>query len=210
MALKQVRVVVAGGRRLFRETIIAVLERQAGIAVAAEIPETTAAAEAVVRLRPDCVALVVSALEAEGLDAALGVARLRDTAPVLVIDADPDPPREARALDGGALGYLSGDRSLDDLVQAVRRVASGKRFPTAPGPGGPVVEDGPGGIMTPREREIAVLLADGYSTKEAAAALGIGIRTAESHRAAILHKLGARNVADVVKYCIRNRLIDVD
>lgn len=67
----------------------------------------------------------------------------------------------------------------------------------------------PGGIMTPREREIAVLLADGYSTKEAAAVLDISARTAEAHRAAIMRKLDARNVADIVKYCIRNRLIDL-
>jgi DNA-binding CsgD family transcriptional regulator len=63
--------------------------------------------------------------------------------------------------------------------------------------------------VTPRERQLACLLADGYSTKEAAAVLNISVKTAETHRASILRKLGARNVADIVKYCIRNQLIDL-
>ena len=67
----------------------------------------------------------------------------------------------------------------------------------------------PGGRMTQRERELAILLADGYSTKEAAAVLNISAKTAETHRASIMRKLGARNVADVVKYCIRNHLVEL-
>ena len=66
----------------------------------------------------------------------------------------------------------------------------------------------PGGIMTQRERELAKLLADGYSTKEAADILSISPKTAETHRSAIMKKLNARNVTDIVKYCIRNHLIE--
>ena len=62
--------------------------------------------------------------------------------------------------------------------------------------------------MTPRERELARLLADGYSTKEAAEVLNISPKTAETHRASIMKKLNARNVTDIVKYCIRNHIIE--
>ncbi|HNX18935.1 MAG TPA: helix-turn-helix transcriptional regulator, partial [Acidobacteriota bacterium] len=57
------------------------------------------------------------------------------------------------------------------------------------------------------ERELAMLIADGYSSKEAASVLNISVKTADTHRASLMRKLGARNVADVVKYCIRNELI---
>ena len=67
----------------------------------------------------------------------------------------------------------------------------------------------PGGLVTPRERQLACLLSDGYSTKEAAAVLNISVKTAETHRASIMRKLDAKNVADIVKYCIRNGLIDL-
>jgi len=67
----------------------------------------------------------------------------------------------------------------------------------------------PGGVMTQRERELARLISDGYSTKEAAEVLNISPKTAETHRAAIMKKLDARNVADIVKYCIRNQIIEI-
>ena len=66
----------------------------------------------------------------------------------------------------------------------------------------------PGGVMTQRERELARLLADGYSTKEAAELLNISPKTAETHRASVMKKLGAKNVTDIVKYCIRNHLLE--
>jgi DNA-binding CsgD family transcriptional regulator len=66
----------------------------------------------------------------------------------------------------------------------------------------------PGGRVTQREREIARLLADGYSTKEAADVLNISVKTAEAHRASIMKKLNAKNVTDIVKYCIRNQIIE--
>ena len=61
--------------------------------------------------------------------------------------------------------------------------------------------------LTPREREIVQLIAEGRSSKEIATALGISVKTAETHRASLMRKLGARNLADVVKYCIRNHLV---
>jgi DNA-binding NarL/FixJ family response regulator len=98
------------------------------------------------------------------------------------------------AIRAASLGdyYLTGETGKDLIAEYVKPLVRLQK---------------PGGLITPREREIACLLADGYSTKEAAAVLNISVKTAETHRASLMRKLGARNLADVVKYCIRNQLI---
>jgi len=136
---------------------------------------------------------------------------------VVVLTAHHNEAYQRRAFETGARGYLAASCSLEDLASAIRHAARGDYF-VAGAAGRDLVEAyvrpglrrrRPGGVITPRERELAVLLADGYSTKEAAAVLDISPKTAETHRASLMKKLGARNVTDVVRYCIRSNLVDV-
>jgi DNA-binding NarL/FixJ family response regulator len=124
--------------------------------------------------------------------------------------------RESFAVGGRA--YLLQNCDFKELIFAIRKVADGDYYLT--GPAGhdmvmgyinpPAVENGlTSGPLTRRERELCRLLADGYSTKEAADRLSISAKTADVHRASIMKKLRAKNVTDIVKYCIRNKIIEL-
>jgi len=123
---------------------------------------------------------------------------------------------QRQAFEAGARAWVLKKAPFSRLLEGVRAAARGDWYISTAGSSDAVAEyvasllahGRPGGVMTRREREIAVLLADGYSTKEAAAVLGISPKTAETHRASIMRKIGARNVTDIVRYCIRNRLIE--
>ncbi len=124
--------------------------------------------------------------------------------------------REAFALGGRA--YLLQNCDFREIVFAIKKASSGDFYLTGPA-GREMVDE----YLNPstnesgeerskisrREKELAVLLTDGYSTKEAAGYLNISIKTAENHRAAIMKKIRAKNVTDIVKYCIRNNLIKI-
>ena len=120
------------------------------------------------------------------------------------------------AFEAGAKAFLLKSCDFKELSFAVTKVAKGDYYLTGPAGNEMVTEyvknavdsQNPGGVMTQRERELARLLADGYSTKEAAELLNISPKTAETHRASVMKKLGAKNVTDIVKYCIRNHLLE--
>ena len=114
----------------------------------------------------------------------------------------------------GKSWYLLKSRAADELIEAIREVSQGNTY-LSPSVSRTVVSAYLGQVVVPddplssRERQVVQLIAEGKTTKEAAVQLGISVKTAETHRASLMRKLGARNVADVVKYCIRNHLIEM-
>ena len=153
-----------------------------------------------------------------GLEASRQVRRLRPATEIIILTYHDLADTRRRAYEIRIHGYLLKDCSLQH-VQAAIQAASQGEFYLAGRSGEEMVAEyvrplvgrqGPGGLITPRERELACLLADGYSSKEAASVLSISVNTVETHRASLMKKLGARNVVDIVKYCVRNRLIELD
>jgi two-component system, NarL family, response regulator NreC len=211
-----IRVVLADEHRLFRQGVSALLQGAAGISVVAEATDGPSALERVLVLTPEVAVLSVSLPALDGLETTRRIVSAPSSTQVVLLADRRQDTEPRRAFEAGATGYLTRQASFEDLVRTVRKVARGDLVLVGAGGDEPGREEldsvlsrrRAGGAMTARERQVAVLLADGYSTREAAAALGISVRTAETHRASILHKLAARNVADIVKYCIRNRLID--
>ena len=203
----EIKVLIAEYHRLVREGLVALFSRSDGFVVVGEADDGQMAIERVMRLRPDVAILDISLPTVDGIEATRRITQTTVPTRVVMLTAG-DEGSEDEARKAGAYGFVGKDlTSFEDLAEVVRRAA--RRDPPGALPAGTDADQPVGGIITPREREIAVLLADGYSTKEAAGVLGISVRTAETHRAAVMRKLGARNVADVVKYCIRNHLIDV-
>jgi DNA-binding NarL/FixJ family response regulator len=208
MAEKRVRVLVADDHRLFRQGIVALLERNGQVEVAGEASNGTEAVERVLVLKPDVILLDIVMPGMDGIEAARRIGQSPSQTQIVFLTDHHNEAYLRQAFDAGGRAYLHKDCSLDDVIKAIHHAARGQDL-VVDYVNAVVKRQKPGGIMTRREREIAVLLADGYSTKEAAAVLDISARTAEAHRASILRKLDARNVADIVKYCIRNHLIDL-
>ncbi len=212
-----ISVLVADDHQLFRKGLIALLEPYPMVKIAGEAANGKEAVEGVLVTGPDVLLLDIVMPAMDGIEVARRIGNSSSKTQIVFLTDHHNEAYLRQAFEVGGRAYLHKDCSVDDLLKAIRHAVRGDYYLAGPQGEDLVVEyvnavvkrQKPGGIMTPREREIAVLLADGYSTKEAAAVLDISARTAEAHRAAIMRKLDARNVADIVKYCIRNRLIDL-
>lgn len=153
----------------------------------------------------------------DGIAALQRIKMLKPTVEVVMLTMYQNESYQREAFAAGARGYLLKDCGFDEVVLAIKYAARGDYYICGPLGKDLVAEyvqpllnsQKSGGVMTQRERELARLISDGYSTKEAAEILNISPKTAETHRSTIMKKLGARNVADIVKYCIRNQIIEI-
>ncbi len=211
------KLLLVDDHQLFREALGVLLGQQADFEVVGEARNSREAMEQVPLLLPDVVLLDIVMPGTNGIEAARWIRKRHPRTEIVIVSGHHNETFLREAFEAGARGYLLKECSAEDLFVAIRHAARGDYF-LAGVAGRELVEEyvrpavsrqKPGGHMTPRERELAILLADGYSTKEAASVLNISAKTAETHRASIMKKLGARNVADVVKYCIRNRLVEL-
>src|SRR5438876_1095744 len=116
-----------------------------------------------------------------------------------------------QSLQGGVQGYVLKKQAVMDLVEAIQEVCRGNLY-LSPGVSATVVEayrskKGPGDLLSPREREVLQLVAEGKTTKEIASLLGVSVKTAESHRTRVMQKLDIHETASLVRYAIRRGLI---
>ena len=211
-----IKLLLAVETELLRGGLVAQFETQPDIEVVGQVGDGLQAVEKTAVLNPD---VVVSEVLLPVLDGISACRRIRSRHPrteVLFLTTLQNEQQMREAFESGARGYLLRSCSFEELVYAVKKAARGDYYLSGPAGQEMVAEyvkpllqaQKPGGIMTQRERELAKLLADGYSTKEAAYILSISPKTAETHRASIMKKLNAKNVTDIVKYCIRNHLIE--
>jgi len=214
--MQMINVVVADDQTLFRKGLIALLSAESDISVVGEAANGVEAVDRCLELSPTLVIMNVMMPIMDGITAAKRIKATDLRTELLFISSTHHEEHVKKCFECGGRGYLLKDCQLRDLLHAVRKAAIGDYYIS--GAIGPEMVDAyvnshlishhPGSQMTPREREIARLLADGYSTKEAASALNISPKTAETHRATIMKKLNAKNVTDIVKYCIRNHIIE--
>jgi DNA-binding NarL/FixJ family response regulator len=209
--MKPVRILIADDHEVVRQGVRAVLERQAGWSVCGEASGGREAVAKAIDLRPDIVVLDVSMPELNGLEATRQIRRAVP-AKVLVLSVHESEQVVTDVLDAGAHGYVLKADAGRIPVDAVRALLDGEEFFTqrvhgmtdrratgdrrAPGP------------LTPREREVLQLLGEGKSNKELAVLLGMTTKTAETHRAHIMAKLGLHSMSDLVRYAIRNGIIE--
>jgi DNA-binding NarL/FixJ family response regulator len=216
MTAATIKLLIIEPQKLLREGLVALFAEQPGIAVLGNGENGLEAIEMATTLQPNVVILGMNMPVMDGLTAAVRLRKLDVPPEIVILAGDHHEIRMKEAFESGARAYLLKDCEFEELEFAVRKAAEGEYY--VAGQAGkdlvnefikPVLsKQKPGGIMTQRERELARLLADGYSTKEAAQVLNISTKTAESHRTSIMKKLGARNVTDIVKYCIRNHIIE--
>ena len=215
MKLTPLRIVVVDDHAVVRRGVRALLESRTDWEVVAEATTGREALDAVKRHRPEIVVMDISLPELNGLEATRQIVQESRQTEVLVLTMHHSEELAREVLKAGARGYVLKSDADESLITAVDALRQHKPFLTSG-----VTEFMLDGFLrdmsapdlstkdsvTPREREIIQLLTEGLSNKEAAARLGISVKTIEAHRANIMRKLRLRSVTDLVRYAIRNKI----
>lgn len=216
--MKKLRILIADDHELVRRGIRGILQAQRGWSVVGEAVNGREAVEKTRKLKPDIAILDISMPELDGLQATGQIQEVSPGTKVVILTMHESDQMVRRVMSAGARGYALKSDLAGCLVRAVKNVAEGKRFLT-PKVSEVVLEgflrigDQPQqgersqNRPTPREAEIIQLLAEGKANKEIASALGITVRTVETHRAKIMLKLGLHSLTDLIHYAIRHKMV---
>ena len=211
------RIVIVDDHAVVRRGVRALLESQPGWEVAAEATTGREAVALAKQLQPDIVVLDLSLPELNGLEATRQILRESPRTEVLVLTMHHSEELARNVLQVGARGYVLKSDADENLIAAVDSLRQHKPFLTSTVTEfvlddylrrTDVEERVPRAIVTVRERELLQLLAEGKSNKEAASALGVSVKTIEAHRANLMRKLHLRSVSDLVRYAIRNNIVE--
>jgi DNA-binding NarL/FixJ family response regulator len=217
--VKRTRIVLADDHALVRQGIRSLLSSIADFEVVGEAADGREALRLMRALAPDVALLDISMPELNGLDAAARALREQPRLKVIVLSMHAAELFVIEALRAGVSGYLLKHADLSELERAIRAVARGERY-LAPAVSGPVIErllrtgddeqDGKGDALSPRQREVLQLIAEGKSTREIAERLNLSPKTVETHRAQLMQRLAIFDIAGLTRYALRIGLIDAD
>jgi len=205
------RILLADDHSMVRAGLRALLEELPGIEVVGEVADGPEALRLIGELKPDVVFLDISMPGLNGLEVAARVARDHSHTRVIILSMHADDEYVRRALHAGAAGYLLKTSDRSELELAVRAVARGDSWLTPPvsrrvvalALGNPPAETQPLEVLTPRQREVLQLIAEGFSNKQIAQKLSVGVKTVESHRTELMERLDIHGIAGLVRYAIR-------
>jgi len=218
--MENLRLLVADDHEIVRRGLRSIIEEQPGWEIAGEATNGREAVEKAKRLRPDVTVLDLGMPNLSGLEATRQLLRENQHAKVLILTPHESDSFVRQAFEAGARGCVAKDRASSELVAAVNAVGRNKPYYTSPSANASVdnsmqrtVEKGGtapqgNGRLTPRQREVTKLLAEGKSSKSVAVVLGISTKTAETHRANIMRRLEYHSVSELVRYAVRNKLIE--
>jgi DNA-binding NarL/FixJ family response regulator len=214
--MTKIRICVCDTHALFREGVKTVLRADPRIEIAGEAADGKDALELINRVEPD-IALVAIALPVlRGFEITQRITRDQGKTKVIILTIYEDEDMVARCLDAGAAGYVLKDTSPGQLLYAIDTVYRGERY-ISPKVLNSVVsyyvkrEDRNKtkyDLLSDREREVLILLAEGCAIKEVAARLGLSVKTVDAHRAKLMSKLGLHDRTDLIRYAIRKKLIE--
>lgn len=216
--MNPLRIIIADDHVLIRQGVKAVIESQNSWELCGEADNGRAAIELARMLKPEIAVLDITMPEMNGLDVTRVLKTASPKTKVLILTMHDSEALADEVIEAGASGYLLKSDAAELLPRAIETLAAGKTFltpkissngnaPRKPIGSGPQAETAPRFRLTPRERQIVQLLAEGKLNKEVAYILEISIDTVETHRKNILNKLKLRSAADLVRYAIRNNLI---
>lgn len=214
--MSKIRIVIADDHEIVRQGLRMLLEND-GCEVVGEYASGREAVEGVNEKRPDVAVMDISMPDLNGVDATQQITRQQPDTKVIILTMHDSEELARRVLEAGARGYVLKSDAAKDLANAVRAVVKGQPFFSGKisemllrgylnNPNQPQHSSILG--LTPREREIVQLLAEGKSSKEVASILGTSPATVETQRAKIMQKLDLHSVTDLVRYAIRNHIIE--
>lgn len=217
--MPRLKIVVADDHEIVRRGTLALLSLEPEWEVCSEAADGRSAVELVRRHRPDIVILDVGMPLMNGLEAARQILKEYPQTKVLMLTVHESEQVVREVLDAGARGFVLKSDAARDLVAAVEALRRNKTFFTSRvaemvldgylTTGHPLRGALTKGRLTPREREVIQLLAEGKTTKEVACILGLGFKTADTHRTNIMRKLSLGSFSELVLYAVRNGIVQV-
>ncbi len=215
------RVLLVDDHALFRAGLRLLLEHMAGVEVVGEAADGREAVQLLRKLRPDVVLMDISMAGLNGLEATAQISQDHREVRVIVLSMHMNEQYVTQALRAGAAGYLLKDSAAEELEQALRTVARGGSYLSHAVSQQVIVDyrrrlgrgaeepprEAPVDPLTPRQREILQLVAEGRTTREIASLLHRSEKTIEAHRSRLMNELDIHDVAGLVRYAIRIGLV---
>ncbi len=215
--MARIRILLADDHTVMRRGLRLLLEQQTDFQVVGEADDGRQAVDLAASTHPSVAVLDIGMPLLNGIEATRQIVTADPAVAVVVLSMHSDETYVLRALKAGAKGYLLKNSAEADLIHAVRAVAEGKSF-FSPAIGRMLLEDymrqvakrevaDSYDLLTPREKEVLQLIAEGKTNKEIATLLKLSLYTVESHRGKILEKLNLHSVADLILYAVRKGII---
>ena len=215
--MRTLRVLLADDHQLMRSGVRLMLKREPGMEVIGEASDGREAVALAKSLKPDVVIMDIGMPNLNGIEAAAQMTQDNPQLAVMILSMHTDETYVLRALKAGARGYLLKDSAEADLLKAVHVVAGGKSF-FSPAVSKVLLDDyvrklkrsgtdDAYDLLTPREREVLQLIAEGKSNKDIANLLNLSVYTVESHRSNLMAKLNLRGLPELILYAVRKGII---
>lgn len=218
LPMATLKVVLADDHTIVRAGLRSLLENMTGIKVIAEANTGHEAIKLTSQLRPNIVLMDIAMRGLNGLEAAERIIRSYPHCKVIILSMHSTEEYVMKALHIGVSGYLIKDAAATELELALRVVSEGKRY-LSPKISTRLIEESKGykshgiegpELLTPRQREVLQLIAEGNSTKEIAIILDMSLKTAETHRTNLMERLNIHDVAGLVRYAIRMGIVSTE
>jgi len=211
--MKQIRILLADDHRIVAEGMKSLLEQEFGpVDIVEDGRALLAAAE---KLRPAVIVADISMPLLNGIDAVRQIKKSQPDIRVVFLTMHPDPSYAAAAFEAGASGYVLKHAAASELVTAIHYALEGKQYIT-PQIAADLMQYYKSGAqqqtdenkLTPRQREILQLLAEGHPVKDIAVRLNLSARTVEFHKYKAMTELGIKSTAELIRFAIKHRLVD--
>lgn len=215
--MRKTRVLLVDDHRLIRGGLRLMLERESDVSVVGEAADGREAVALAKSVKPDVVVMDVGMPNLSGIEAVHQMTQENPQLAIVMLSMHSDESYVLRALKAGARGYLLKDSAEADLLKAVHAVAGGKSY-FSPAVSKVLLDDyvrklkrsgteDPYDLLTPREREVLQLIAEGRSNKDVANLLNLSVYTIESHRSNLMEKLNLKGLPELILYAVRKGII---
>lgn len=211
--MKRIRILLADDHAVVRQGFKMILSAQSDMEIVGEAGNGREAVELAESLKPDIVVMDVAMPELNGIEATRRLAASTPHCRVVALSMHKDNVYVREILRAGARGYLLKDSVAADVVSAIRAVARGESY-LHPAVSNAVLDDyrkhvtNPIDLLSSREREVLQMLAEGKTNKEIAGVLNLSVYTVDAHRGRIMEKLNVHSINELVRFAVRNGLID--
>lgn len=212
------RILIADDHRIVREGLMSLIEKEADLEIVGMAANGRQALKMTHQLKPDVVIMDIAMPGLNGIDVTSQIVNEIPGVKIIALSMHSEKQLIQGMLRAGASGYLLKESAFEELIKAIRIVCTGKKY-LSPDVTGIVLSDylnppsesiSPETGLTLREREVLQLIAEGCTTRQIASRLHVSVKTVESHRSNIMHKLNLHSVAELTKYAVRHGITWVD